>query len=35
MKANTGIAVKQGLMNIPEQIEITERAIKNYLTMRS
>ncbi|NLA76122.1 MAG: ribonuclease J, partial [Deltaproteobacteria bacterium] len=30
MRANTGIAVKQGLMNIPEDIEITERAMKNY-----
>ncbi len=30
MKANTGIAVTQGLMNIPEDIEIAEKAIKNY-----
>ncbi|MBN1903548.1 MAG: ribonuclease J [Deltaproteobacteria bacterium] len=30
MKANTAIAVKQGLMNIPEHIEISEKAIKNY-----
>jgi ribonuclease J len=30
MKANTGIAVKQGLMNIPDHIEIMEKAIKNY-----
>lgn len=29
MKANTAIAVKQGLMNIPDNIEITEKAIKN------
>ncbi|NLD37357.1 MAG: ribonuclease J [Desulfatiglans sp.] len=30
MKANAAIAAKQGLMNIPEQIEIAEKAIKNY-----
>ena len=30
MKATIGLAARQGLMTIPEGVEITEKAIKNY-----
>ena len=30
MKSNVGMAEKLGLMGIPENVEITEKAIKNY-----
>lgn len=30
MKANVGMAARQGLMGIPDGVEITEKAIKNY-----